>query len=254
MALKSDRGLMHKVVITPHRPGLRAAVIAGIVASLALGAWLLYAYARATTVSDFERAQTERDELLTERRQLTRDLRAARAEIETLKGETVYLQRSQEIDKQSSESVKGSLTSLQKELADLREQVAFYRGIVSPDASQAGVRVYEFKVTPGARAGSYRYDLVLIQSVRHDRRIAGRIEVLLAGSNAVPTLRLSELVPAPSLQFSFKYFQEFTGEFRLPAGFMPGRILVQVLPEGGQKIEDDFDWAKIQTETPKKDP
>ncbi|MEK6806033.1 MAG: DUF6776 family protein [Pseudomonadota bacterium] len=254
MALKSDRGLMHKVVITPHRPGLRAGLIAGSVALLALGAWVLYAYARATTVSDFERAQTERDQLLTERRQLTRDLRAARAEIATLRGETVYLQRSQEIDKQSSESVKGSLTSLQKELADLREQVAFYRGIVSPDASQAGVRVYEFKVRPGARVGSYRYDLVLIQSVRHDRRITGHVEVLLSGSGAGSSLRLSDLVPAPSLDFSFKYFQEFTGEFRLPTGFVPSRVLVQVLPEGGQKIEDDFDWAKIQTNTPKQEP
>lgn len=253
MALKSERGRMHTVVIAPHRPGLRAAAIAGTVALLALGAWVLFAYARATTVTDFERAQTERDELLGERRQLTRDLRAAREEIDQLKEQTVYLQRSQEIDKQSSDSVKNSLMALQKESADLREQVAFYRGIVSPDASQAGVRVYEFKVSPTARAGRYRYDLVLIQSVRHDRRIAGRVEVTLRGGNSA-ALKLSELAPSQPLGFSFKYFQEFTGEFQLPAGFAPGRVLVEVLAEGGQKIEDDYDWAKILTTLPKQEP
>jgi len=254
VALKPERGLMHKVVITPHRPGLRAAAIAGSVALLALGAWVLFAYARATTVSDFERAQTERDELLAERRELSRDLRAARAEIETLKGQVVYLQRSQEIDQQSVDSVKNSLMGVQKESADLREQVAFYRGIVAPDASQAGVRIYEFKLTPGAQPGAYRYDLVLIQSVRHDRRIAGRIEVTFRGAGSAAALRLSALSPTQPLGFSFKYFQEFTGEFRLPAGFVPSRVLVEVLPEGGQKIEDDYDWAKILTPLSKQEP
>lgn len=244
MALKPERGLMHKVVITPHRPGLRAALITAVVAALALGAWLLYAYARATTVSDFERAQTERDELLAERRQLTRDLRAARTEVAALKGQTVYLERSQEIDKQSCESVQNSLAGLQKEASDLREQVAFYRGIVSPDASQTGVRVYGLKVTPLTR-GNYRYELVLIQSVRHDRRLSGRVEVTLRGS--ARSVRLSELAPASALSFSFKYFQEFSGEFRLPSGFQPNRVVVEVFPEDGQKVEEDFDWAKIQT-------
>ncbi len=255
MALKPERGLLHKVVITPHRPGLRAALIAGAVAALALGAWLLYAYARATTVSDFERAQTERDQLLGERRQLTRDLRAAREQIGTLKEQNVYLERSQKIDTQSCESVKASLAGLQKQASDLREQVAFYRGIVSPDASQTGVRVYELKMTPLTERGHYRYELVLIQSVRHDRRISGQVEVILRGSGVSRSLRLSELAPAQPLNFSFKYFQEFAGEFRLPAGFQPSRVVVEVVPEGGgQKIEDDFDWAKILNTTLQKRP
>jgi hypothetical protein len=243
---------MKKVVITAYRPKLRVALIAGFTALLASGAWGLYSYTRATTVTDFERAQTERDRLLEERRQLTGKLRERKAQIETLKDQIVYLQRSQEIDQQACAAVKSSLASLQEEVAGLQEQVAFYRGIVSPDASRAGVRVYDFKVYPTSVPGVYRYDLVLIQSVRHDRRIAGRVEISLYGMQAgqTQTRRLSELTLSgeKNLVFSFKYFEEFGGEFRLPEGFQPSRAVVAVLPDSGAvpKIEDEFEWSKVQ--------
>jgi predicted nuclease with TOPRIM domain len=243
---------MKKVVIKAYRPRLRYALIAAGSAAIAISAWALYSYTRATTVVDFEKAQTERDRLLDERRELTGKLRESNAEIEKLKDQVVYLQRSQEIDQQACATVKTSLASLQEEVADLHEQVAFYRGIVSPDASRAGVRVYEFKVYPTATANVFRYDLVLIQSVRHDRRIAGKVEIRLQGMSNGQTQvrRLSELILSgePNLVFSFKYFEEFGGEFRLPEGFRPTRAVVAVLPDGGAvpKIEDEFEWSKIQ--------
>ena len=243
---------MKRVVIKAYRPRLRYALIAAGTAAIAISAWGLYSYTRATTVVDFERAQTERDRLIDERRELTGKLRESHAEVEALKDQIVYLQRSQEIDQQACATVKASLGTLQEEVADLHEQVAFYRGIVSPDASRAGVRVYEFKVYPTATASVYRYDLVLIQSVRHDRRIAGRVEIRLQGLSGGQTQvrRLSELVLSgeQNLVFSFKYFEEFGGEFRLPDGFRPTRAVVAVLPDGGSvpKIEDEFEWSKIQ--------
>lgn len=243
---------MKKVVIKAYRPRLRYALIAAASAALAVGAWGLYSYTRATTVVDFERAQTERDRLLQERRALTGKLRESHAEIEKLKDQIVYLERSQEIDQQACTTVKDSLARLQEEVAGLHEQVAFYRGIVSPDASRAGVRVYEFKVYPTATASVFRYDLVLIQSVRHDRRIAGRVEITLQGvaGGQAQVRRLSELSVGGerNLLFSFKYFEEFGGEFRLPDGFRPTRAIVAVLPDGGSvpKVQDEFEWSKIQ--------
>ena len=55
---------MKKVVIKAYRPRLRMALTAAGAAALAIGAYGLYSYTRATTVVDFERAQTERDRLL----------------------------------------------------------------------------------------------------------------------------------------------------------------------------------------------
>lgn len=239
-----------RIVVTRNQPWRKTALVGGSVALIAVAAWGLFSYTRASTVSGFESAKLEVEELREERRALTRDLRAARDEIARLKEQVVYVQRSTEIDTQACESVRVSLTDLQTEAADLREQLAFYRGIVAPEQSRAGVRVYEFKLSAGSVAGNFRYDLVLIQSVRHDRRVAGRIEVQLIGrrGSTEQRLSLSDLAvgEARNLVFSLKYFEEFSGEFRLPQGFAPERVVVTLVPaaEGAPQIEEAYEWAR----------
>ena len=244
----------HKIIITTHEPRRRWAIVGGAAVALLLSGFGLYSYVRATTVSDFERAQTDRDRLLDERRALTRDLRAARTENSTLRDQVAYLGRSQEIDGAACSSIKQSITQLQAESSDLREQLAFYRGIVSPKESQAGVRVYDFKVSRLKTGGNLlRYDLVLIQSVRNEKRIAGDIDLLVEGlrGGKKETLHLAELAADANknLLFSFKYFQEFSGQIRFPDGFRPLRATVALQPEGdAPKIEDEYEWAKILQE------
>jgi hypothetical protein len=243
--------LKHTIIIKRHRPWLRPALIAGAAAALALGAFGLYSYTRAHTVSDFERAQLEVETLRDERRQLTHDLRAATKEVADLKDQVVYAQRSGEIDTQACDTVKGSLGGLQSEVSDLREQLAFYRGIVSPDLAKAGVRVYDLKLTPGVNDRVYRYELALIQAVRHDKRIGGSIDLVLEGmqGGVKKMLRWSEVATGDgkNLLFSFKYFEEFSGELRLPDGFKPMRVTAKLTTdvEGAPPVEDQFDWNKI---------
>jgi hypothetical protein len=163
----------------------------------------------------------------------------------------VYTQRSGEIDTQACDTVKGSLGGLQKEVSDLREQLAFYRGIVSPDLARAGVRIYDLKLTPGANPRAFHYELALIQSVRHDRRIGGNINLLLEGtkSGVKQTLRWEDVATGDNknLLFSFKYFEEFSGELSLPEGFKPMRVTAKLVTdvEGAPPVEDQFDWDKI---------
>jgi hypothetical protein len=241
----------HRVIIASHHPRRHWLIVGGSAAAIALLAFGIYSYTRATTVSDFEKAQTERDQLAEERRVLTRELRAAKAENAALRDQVAYLDRSQEIDDSACSSVKKSLGSLQSEASDLREQLAFYRGIVSPQESQAGVRVYDFKVMKMPQAGIYKFDLVLIQSVRNDKRIGGTISVSIEGlrGSIKQTLKLKDLLtdPKPDMVFSFKYFEEFSGGLQLPDGFRPLRAVVSLEPqgEGVPTIEDEYEWGKI---------
>lgn len=245
--------VQHRVVIDTHRPWRRFGLVGGAAAALLLGGWGLYSYTRATTVSDFERARSERDQLLEDRRNLSRDLRAARSENEQLKDQLAYYGRSQEIDETACAAVKKSIADLQAQDSDLREQLAFYRGIVSPQESQAGVRVYEFKLSKSAPS-LYRYDLVLIQSVRHDKRLSGSIDVVFDGVKAgqKQSFKLSDAMTEDrkNLLFSFRYFQEFSGTFHLPEGLRPLRATVKLDPDGdAPAVEDEYDWAKIVQET-----
>ncbi|MEW6166833.1 MAG: DUF6776 family protein [Pseudomonadota bacterium] len=244
--------MRHRIVITRHRPWLKPALIGGGSFALAVAAWALYAYTRASTVSDFERARLEVEALREERRTLARDLRAARDEIKHLEEQVVYVQRSQDIDRQACSAVQASLAQVQAEASDLREQLAFYRGIVAPEQSRAGVRVYELKLLPGAEADRYRYELVLIQSVRHDKRVAGRIALELVGQRGgdearLPWASIQAGDMAQNLLFSLKYFEEFSGEIRVPQDFEPARIEVTLIPDGNgaPRVEESFDWDRV---------
>lgn len=242
-----------RIVVTRERPWRKAYVLAAAAGLLAVAAWGLFSYTRATTVSDFQRAQLEVETLRDERRQLSRELREARAEVTRLREQVVYVQRSTEIDVQACDGVRASLGELQAETADLREQLAFYRGIVSPEQARAGVRVHELKFAPTDTAGRYRYDLILIQSVRHDRRVDGRIDVQLVGQQEAEERRysLSELdtTGAGNLVFSLKYFEEFSGTLNLPRGFTPARVVVTLVPGAGgaPKIEESFEWNRVNS-------
>ncbi|MDE0855469.1 MAG: hypothetical protein OSA97_13705 [Nevskia sp.] len=248
--------MKHKIVIAQHRPWRRWIIVGGVSAAVLLGGWGLYRYTRAHTVSDFESAQLERDRLREENRELSQKLRAALSENQQMKDQAAYLSRSQQIDDNACSAVKLSLATLQAESADLREQVSFYRGIVSPAESQAGVRVFEFKVygaaAKDAAPGAYKYDLVLIQSVRHDKRVDGDLSVSFEGfrGGTKQTLKLADLITDgnKNLVFSFKYFEEFSGSFRFPEGFRPLRATVTLESDGSPRIDDDYDWNKIMQE------
>lgn len=241
----------HRIIIKRDRPLFKAGLIGAAVSVLAFSAWALYSHTRATTVSDFERAQLEGEQLREERRSLNKNLRSARSQIDELKDQVVYAQRSGEIDSQACGAVKESLGSLQAEVSDLREQLAFYRGIVSPDVSRAGVRVYEFKLGKNPTSNLFHYELVLIQSTRNDRLVGGDIlmdiEGLKDGTQQILKLREIATGTVKDLQFSFKYFEEFSGEFQLPEGFKPMRVLVTLAPDasGSPHVKEQFDWLKL---------
>jgi hypothetical protein len=246
----------HKIIIAQHRPWRRWIITGSITAMVLLGGWGVYIYTRAHTVSDFERAQLERDRLHNDNRDLSQRLRAALSENQQLKNQAAYLSRSEQIDDSACSAVKQSLAKLSAESADLRAQLSFYRGIVSPSESQAGVRVFEFKIyaapAKDVTSGGYKYDLVLIQSVRHDKRVDGTLGVSIEGfqGGVKRSLKLADLATDgnKNLLFSFKYFEEFSGSFSFPDGFKPLRATVTLQSEGTSAIDDDYDWNKIMQE------
>ena len=77
----------HRIIIKQHKPGQRAWLVAIAVAALLLSAFALYRYTRQSTVADFEKATSERDELMQERRELSQQLRAAKSLATIIRGQ-----------------------------------------------------------------------------------------------------------------------------------------------------------------------
>ena len=180
--------------------------------------------------------------------ELTQSLREARREGEELRGQRALLEHSSVVDRRARDNVQDSISEMQKVIFELREELEFYRGIVSPEDAEAGLKIQEFVVNPGPDPRLHHYRLVLIQAIKHDQRASGTVDVIIYGiKGGEPVgLNLKELAVGglEDLAFSFKYFQGFEGDLFLPEGFAPGRIEVTVFPGGKEQdaFRKSFNW------------
>tara|TARA_R110000782_G_scaffold189867_1_gene279793 strand:+ start:3653 stop:4372 length:720 start_codon:yes stop_codon:yes gene_type:complete len=170
-----------------------------------------------------------------------------------LKQEVALLETNREVDRESYREVEESLSSLQAKIQEQRDAIAFYRGIVSPSDGNSGLRVQDLKVTRGKEEREFNLRLVLVQAMKHDRKVAGDINLSIAGSQGglETTYNFDQLLPDDADRkwaFSFRYFQNFDRLLVLPDGFTPERITVEVRSRTRSisSIEESFAWSTSQ--------
>ncbi|MGB5336183.1 MAG: DUF6776 family protein [Woeseiaceae bacterium] len=174
-------------------------------------------------------------------------------QIVQLKQEVAMLETHRQIDREAYKEVEGSLQALQSKIQEQRDAIAFYRGIVSPADGKSGLRVQDLKLTRGNAEREFNLRLVLVQAMKHDRKVSGDVALSVQGSqDGVETVyTLKQLLPAEAESawpFSFRYFQDFDRQLVLPDGFTPERIRVEVRSKTRsiQSIEESYAWAMSQ--------
>lgn len=174
-------------------------------------------------------------------------------EIADLKQEVALLETHREIDREAYQEVETSLAGLQAKIQEQQDAIAFYRGIVSPADGRPGLRVQDMKLTRGAAEREFNLRLVLVQAMKHDRKVSGDVALTVEGSEGgeIKTYALGELLPADASAawpFSFRYFQDFDRQLVLPDGFTPERIHVEVRSRTRSisSIEESYAWAMSQ--------
>lgn len=185
-----------------------------------------------------------------ERQAYERQIMALDDRIVELKQEVAMLETHREIDRAAYKEVEGSLQALQAKIQEQRDAIAFYRGIVSPSDGKSGLRVQDLKLTRGSAEREFNLRLVLVQAMKHDRKVSGDVALSVQGNqDGVATVyTLKQLVPAEAESawpFSFRYFQDFDRQLVLPDGFTPERIRVEVRSKTRsiKSIEESYAWA-----------
>jgi len=226
-----------------QRNFLRVAVVVAA-ALLAYAGWWLYDLGKVHGVSELGSLRT---------RYAVAEKRNSKliAGNKTLREQVAILERSSKIDRQAAKDVKSDLGKLEDELQAAREEVEFYRGIVAPGDVQSGLRIHRFSLDRGNSEGKYHYALVLTQLKRNDRMVTGVVDLKITGRmfGEPGELALAGVTrPAvKQLKFRFRYFQELAGTIRLPEGFEPEAVILDIRPEGKGKasarsITQTFDW------------
>ncbi len=217
-----------------------------IVVLVVVGSYLVYEFGRIQAGYDLVDAASER-------RDYERHIESLEDEISALKEQVAMLETHRDIDRQAYKEVEASLTELQSKIQEQRDAIAFYRGIVSPADGNKGLRVQDLKLTRGKSEREYNIRLVLVQALKHDRKVSGNVKLTIEGDldGADKTFSYAELLPEDSeaaWAFSFRYFQDFNRQVVLPDGFTPQRVKVEVQSKTRSisSIEESFAWTTSQ--------
>jgi hypothetical protein len=182
---------------------------------------------------------------------------ALREEVKRLKDENLDLretlaraQRTLQTDQVAYQDLDRRLKSSDREINRLREELSFYRNIISPSGKVSGLQVERLNVERAAAKegdGAYRYKLVLIQALKHDSTIYGRVQLNVAGAQDGRDAVLTFPSADRPHNINFKYFQEFEGVMKLPRNFYPTGIKVTITTTApaAQTLEQNYSWPKL---------
>lgn len=228
------------LIVTSHNPWRRRLFFVLMALFIVAASWSMYELGQM-------QGGYNRFESIQKRLELNGQIDRLKVENRALREQVTLLERTQVVDSESADVVRSTLKQLQDEILELREEADFYRGIISPADRQAGLDIQSFKLGPGGEAGLYRYDLVMTQVLRNERTVSGSVKVFVQGvqDGAPQTLDFKELSPNNSVteSFQFRYFQKLAGDIRLPAGFMPRAVQVEISSAGRKSITKTFPWS-----------
>lgn len=167
--------------------------------------------------------------------------------IAALEQKVANLTRSDQVSRNANTALQGTLAERDEEIAGLRADVAFYERFVGATSQRRGLSVHELSLKP-QDAQAWHFVATLTQNLNRGAVNQGRVTLSLEGTRdgrmqQLDWNSLRQQPEAPGVEYSFKYFQRIEGDILLPPGLKPVRVVVRVVPRGGNPLERSFTWA-----------
>lgn len=182
---------------------------------------------------------------------LAREVNRLREANAALSFELTRLERAAEIDAEVRRDNHRQLVEMERQLATLERESEFFREVMGETKVAARTQIRGMQVTALAEERRYGYRLVLAHVDDNDKVAEGSLRVGLKGTQEgrAKAYRLAEMVEqdAAPMNFKFKHFRLFEGTLRLPPGFEPETVQVEVLntaPVRGA-VSATYDWAAV---------
>lgn len=180
-----------------------------------------------------------------------RQIKALEEERNALRRELTMVKQAAEIDRESIISIRNQIKQFQSERLKMEEELAFLRGIVSTSNKKHALRVQNFKLEPGLESRQYIYRFSVSQVINSGIVAKGVIELSIEGLQNGRSTRLSlaqvSQEQQDQIKMRFRYYQNVEGKLRLPDGFEPATIEINVKPSGSklEAVKESFDWSPI---------
>jgi hypothetical protein len=173
---------------------------------------------------------------------------------EKLRADIAAVELSRSIDQKAYSDVEKNLSDLQAQVLKHREELAFYRGIVSPEDGIGGLRVQRFQIVPAGAENHFQLRMVLVQSLRQDAVASGSAIIEIEGvrdskPEQLPLSQIGGTTRADGhVAFKFRYFQNIEQDIILPGDFEPRAVTVEVRSGKLAPVRESYPW-QVQAES-----
>ncbi len=236
------RNQTDSIVIKPKMSSLaRYALIVVPIIVFVLGVGAAYYHGLQANSGELEQAkkqlieQSQRNEALSTR-------------YEQIRESFAKLERQLHINDTAYSELRKDMELSNAKLTELNTELKFYRSIISPQDGKQGVRVQELAITPTEQAQTYRYKLVLIQTLQQENELSGTVGLTIKGEMDGQSQTIKHPAPGEKKMYAkFKYFQNFTGTLELPAAFKPLKVKVNLAVNRKKALIEDrwYSWPQV---------
>lgn len=155
-------------------------------------------------------------------------------DVQALQVKVVHLESQLQVATAAQSNFAKEMASMQDENMRIKEELAFYKSILTEGGTTGVPRIHSVKLSRGARAGEYQYQILLVQSGRHDKLVQGGLQLLLNGTlNGKPmTHHVEPAGQQKGIKVNFKYYQRIEGLFSVPPQASAQTLQVQYVATG----------------------
>jgi len=139
-------------------------------------------------------------------------------DVHSLQARVVQLSSQLQVANAAQSNLAKEMAVMQDEGMRLKEDVAFYKSILAEGGTGGVPKIHSVKVSKGARSGDFQYQILLVQSGRHDKVVQGALQLILNGTLAGKPMaqHVEPAGPQKGLKVNFKYYQRIEGTFSAP--------------------------------------
>ncbi|WP_154224102.1 DUF6776 family protein [Marinicella rhabdoformis] len=210
-----------------------------LMVSLMVLAVLTYLLGRYTNIDVLQAFKGQQKTLVEENQKLETENESLKVELSRWKTEV-------QVKDEAIRALQKMLEDTDKQQALLKQEIQFFESLLSGKEQVSELSVLSAKVN--SRGDLHHVQVVLAQKLTKVREKTGSIILKLKGIKGEEgeTLNLTEQFSLEK-SFSLKYFQVFNYSIKVPDGFNPTVLLVELESSTNKpkKITEQFDWSKI---------
>lgn len=182
---------------------------------------------------------------------IERERDALAEQVAGLKQQSVVVKQSQQIDREAFRNLSEQVKGAQDKRLAAEKELSFLRRLIQ-EGGGGILQPKDFKLEESETQGDFGYSFTIQQLIQDFGESKGSVDMRVIGKRGgkEAALSLSDLKGSEPITHTLKlkHFQVINGMIRIPKGFVPENLVVDIKPESAKltSVSETFPWSPEQ--------